>query len=457
MSPVFTRRVVLPVPPEVAFDWHERPGAFARLSPPWQSVQVLAAQGGIRDGATVTLDLGAPAGRWSLRHEGYVAGRRFMDRQTAGPFASWLHTHDFTPAPGGCELIDSIEYTLPLAPFSGVARGFVESQLDALFAWRHRVTRLDLERFVAQGAARRTIAVTGASGMIGHALVAYLSTQGHTVKTLVRRAARGPNEIAWDPARGSLAPGALAGVDAVVHLAGAGIADEPWSEARKRELLDSRVQSTALLARALAAGEGPRVFVSASAIGIYGDRGDEALDERSARGTGFLGDLAARWEDAAEPAAAAGVRVVHPRISLVLWPQGGALPKLITPTQFGAGGPLGSGRQWWSWVTLHDLLDMIAFAIREPVSGAFNATAPQSVRQCEFASALGRVMSRPSFAPAPAFALRALLGAELADAVLLAGQRLTPRVLQDHGYVWRDPELEPALRGLLGHAAKVRV
>ncbi len=455
MSPVFTRRVQLPVPPEVAFDWHERPGAFARLSPPWQSVNVIAQQGGIRDGATVTLDLGLPAGRWSLRHEGYVAGRRFMDRQTAGPFASWLHSHEFTPAPGGCEMHDSIAYTLPLAPFSGPARGFVESQLDALFAWRHRVTRLDIDRFVAQGSTRRTVAVTGASGMIGQALVASLSTQGHTVKTLVRRAARGVNEIAWDPARGSLAPGALAGVDAVVHLAGAGIADAPWTDARKRELVDSRVQSTALLARALAGGEGPRVFVSASAIGVYGNRGDEELDERSTRGGGFLGELAARWEDAAAPAAAAGVRVVHPRISLVLWPQGGALPKLITPTRFGAGGPLGSGGQWWSWVTLHDLLDMIAFAIREPLHGAFNATAPQPVRQREFAAALGHVMSRPAFAPAPAFALRALLGGEMADAVLLAGQRLTPRVLQEQGYVWRDPDLEPALRGLLGHAAKV--
>ena len=457
MSPVFTRRVHLPVPAQAAFAWHERPGAFARLSPPWQRVRVLQQQGGIRDGATVTLDLGGPAGHWSLRHEGYVANERFMDRQLSGPFASWVHTHAFAPAPGGCEMIDEIRYKLPLAPFSAIAQGFVEAQLDALFAWRHRVTRLDLERCSALGGALRTIAVSGASGMIGQALVAYLTTQGHTVKTLVRRAARGPHEIAWDPARGSLAPGALAGVNAVVHLAGAGIADAPWTAARKRELVDSRVQSTALLARAIASGAGPRTFVSASAIGIYGDRGDETLDERSAPGSGFLSELAQQWEAAAAPAAIAGVRVAHPRIGIVLWPQGGALPKLVTPTRFGAGGPLGDGRQWWSWVTLHELVDMIAFAIdapgAAPLSGAFNAVAPQSVRQRDFAAALGRVMSRPAFAPAPAFALRALLGTEMADAVLLSGQRLSPRVLQEHGYVWRDGELEPALRALLGHMA----
>ena len=453
MSPVFTRRIQLPVPPEAAFAWHERPGAFARLSPPWQRVTVLEQTGGIRDGATVALDLGAPAGQWRLQHEGYQEGRRFCDRQLQGPFANWLHTHSFVPAAGGCEMIDEIRYELPLAPISGLAHGFVEAQLDALFAWRHRVTLLDLERWAARGGVTRTVAVTGASGMIGSALVAYLTTQGDRVRTLVRRAARSGDEIAWDPARGQIAAGALVGVDAVVHLAGAGIADEPWTTARRRELIDSRVLGTALLANALAGKDAPRVFVSASAMGYYGDGGDAPLDERSAPGAGFLADLAQRWEAAATPAAVAGARVVHPRIGLVLWPQGGALPKLLTPARFGAGGPLGSGRQWWSWVTLHELTDMLAFAIDRPLAGAFNAVAPIPIRQREFATVLGHVLARPAFAPAPAFALRALMGRELADAVLLSGQRLTPRSLAAHGYTWRDPDLEPALRGLLGHVA----
>jgi uncharacterized protein (TIGR01777 family) len=288
--------------------------------------------------------------------------------------------------------------------------------------------------------------------MIGGELSAYLGTQGHTVRRFVRRVARSAGEIAWDPARGTLEPRALEGLDAVVHLAGAGIADAPWTEERKRLLTDSRVAGTGLIARAMgAAATGPRVLVSASAIGWYGDRGETALDETSAPGEGFLAELGQAWERAATPAADAGVRVVHPRIGIVLWPRGGALERLLLPARFGAGGPLGSGRQWWSWITLHDLLDVIVRGLEEDsLRGPVNAVAPAPARQVDIARALGRVLSRPAFVPAPAFALRALLGAELADAVLLASQRLTPGVLLEHGHVFRDPQLEPALAALLG-------
>lgn len=319
-------------------------------------------------------------------------------------------------------------------------------------AWRHRTLALDLARRITP----MRVGVTGASGMIGHALTEWLDLNGCAVTRFVRGSVAGPGTVAWDPANGTLDPRALESLDAVVHLAGAGIADERWSEARKRELVASRVQSTGTLARAMAAAAGSggaRVLVSTSAIGAYGDRGDEHVDESSGFGRGFLADLARQWEGAAAAAAAAGVRVSHPRIGVVLWPKGGALAKLVTPTLLGAGGPLGSGRQWWSWVSLHDVLDALVFAFAHPLAGPYNVVAPEASRQRDFAGALGRALSRPAIAPAPAFAMRLLLG-EMADEALLAGQKVAPRVLREAGFAHRDADLESTLRLLLGRRAR---
>lgn len=452
MSPVFVRRVGLPVRAEVAFAWHERPGAFERLSPPWQPVRVLERSGGIADGARVTLDLGPPLGQWALEHHGYRAGREFRDRQRSGPFARYEHIHTFEPDGERCVLEDRLEYEPPLGLLGRLANSSIAAQFDALFAWRHRVTRLDLARLRARAGRAGTVGVTGANGMIGRELVAYLGTQGVSVKRFVRRAVRGPGEIAWDPARGVLDPAALIDLDAVVHLAGAGVAEARWTPARRRELVESRVRSTQLLAQRLATmPRGPRVLVSASAVGWYGDRGEAALDEGSSAGEGFLAELGQAWEQAAAPAVEAGVRVVHPRIGIVLWPLGGALAPLLRATRIGAGGPLGDGRQWWSWITLHDLLDVLVRAVDDAsLVGPVNAVSPEPVRQHDFARALGAVLHRPALVPAPAFALRALLGRDMADQMLLAGQRLTPSVLLARGHGYRDPHLEPALAALLG-------
>lgn len=315
--------------------------------------------------------------------------------------------------------------------------------------------------------ARRSLAVgvTGAGGFLGRELCAQLSARGHRVVRFVRPrdpGAAGPasppaspasDAIAWDPAHGVLDPAALAGLDAVVNLAGAGLADRPWTDERKRELVDSRVRSTEVLATAVARAcerahprPGPRILISASAVGGYGDRGDETLTEASAAGTGFLAELVRRWEAAAEPARASGVRVVHPRMGVVLWPRAGVLGKLATPFWFGAGGPLGSGRAWWSWITLPDLLGVLSFVLEhDSLAGVCNAVAPQSVRQRDLARALGRALARPALLPAPAFALRMLLGRELVDEMLLASQRVLPAVLLAAGFVFEDPELGAAL------------
>ena len=482
-----TFRLALPGSSAEAFAWHERDGAFERLSPPWRPVRIVGRSGGIRDGARVVLDLGFPAGRWELTHHGYQAGVAFHDRQVSGPFTRYEHAHRFHDEPSGLgELHDELAWALPLAPLSAPGEWLVQREFARLFAWRHRVTRLDLERIARVKGPALTIGVTGASGFLGRELCAFLTTQGHRVVRFARAAHSGtarplarardtrrsdatpssptaqgsdatqgpPATIAWDPVRGVLDPVALCGLDAVVHLAGAGIAEAPWTVARKAELVESRVRSTDALARAMAAAAadgGPRVLISASAIGLYGDRGEQKLTEQSPAGSGFLADLAQRWERAAEPAREAGVRVVHPRLGIVLSPQAGALARLALPFFFGAGGPLGDGRAWWSWISLHDVLEVLLFTIEDGrLEGAVHAVAPEPLRQRELAHALGRALHRPAFAPAPAFALRALLGREQADEMLLTSQRVYPQVLQAAGFRYRDPEPGPALDVMYG-------
>lgn len=290
------------------------------------------------------------------------------------------------------------------------------------------------------------VAVTGASGFIGSALVARLRQEGVDVRRLVRRAPRA-GEAAWDPDRDFIAPDALDGVEAVVHLAGESIAQR-WTDGVRRALRDSRLRGTTLVARAVAErASAVRVLVSGSAVGIYGDRGDELLDESSAPGDDFLGRLAVEWEGAAEAARDAGVRVVHPRTGIVLSPHGGALARLLPPFRLGVGGPIGSGRQWMSWIALGDMVDALVFALREPaLAGPANFVAPVPVTNRELGTTLGRVLHRPALLPVPPIALKLLFGGEMVDATLLASQRAVPRALEAAGFRFAFPSLEAALR-----------
>ena len=294
------------------------------------------------------------------------------------------------------------------------------------------------------------VAVSGATGLVGSALAPRLTSQGHDVVPLVRRAPRpGESAIAWDPEAGTIDRSGLEGYDAVVHLAGENVFGR-WTAAKKQRIRDSRVKGTRLLSEALAGlARRPRVLLAASAIGYYGDRGAKELTEEGGPGDDFLAQVARDWEAATAPAAQAGIRVVNLRFGVVLTPTGGALAKMLPPFRVGLGGHVGSGKQFFSWIALDDALDAILHALTvTSLAGPLNLTAPSPVTNREFAKTLGRVLGRPAVVPVPAFALRIAFGAEGAD-MLLSGQRVLPARLLTSGFRFRYGELEAALRHLL--------
>lgn len=295
------------------------------------------------------------------------------------------------------------------------------------------------------------VAITGASGFVGSALAGSLRSSGDGVVRFVRRPAKAEDEASWDPGAGTIDRAALEGVDAVVHLAGEGIGERRWSAEQKKRILFSRVDGTRLVASTLASmGANAPVLVNASAVGYYGLRGDEELTEASAAGTGFLADVVKAWEAATAPASEAGGRVVMLRSGIILG-RHGALGRMLPFFKLGLGGPLGSGRQWWPWVALDDVIGLVRHAITtSSLSGPMNVTSPNPARNKDVARALGRVLHRPSLLPVPAFALSLLMGRELTHEVILAGQRALPAVAQATGYRFVHPELEPALQAAVG-------
>ncbi len=468
----FVKRSTIAAPAADLFAWFTRPGAFERLAPGWEPVQTLSRSGtapqpGSRTAFTV--GIGPFRRRWIAEHTACDPGRMFRDEQMSGPFARWVHTHTVEPSgPDSCVLEDRVEYALPLGFLgSAFAAGYVRRKLDRAFQFRQRIAAQDVEAHRRWSRAPLRILVSGASGLIGSALVPYLSAGGHTVVRLERAgrsSAPSPGRsappapslptqsITWDPSAGGLSPAALEGFDAVIHLAGENIAGGRWTAAKKSRIRESRVRGTKLLAESLARlGSGrPRVLVAASDIGYYCDRGDENLIESSPPGRGLLPEVCSAGEAAAAPARAAGIRTVNLRIGVVLSPAGGALGKMLLPFRLGAGGVIGDGRQWMSWIALDDLLDTILHAVTDAsFSGPVNAVAPHPVTNNEWTNLLGRILSRPTLAPMPAFAARAAFG-QMADELLLASTRVLPERLLATRHPFRFLEAEPALRHLLG-------
>jgi len=439
----FIRTTKLQIPASEAFRWHARPGALERLTPPWEEVEVTGRTGGIGDrGSRVHLRtrVGPIRTRWVAEHRDCVEGRMFRDVQVEGPFARWEHLHSFRPEPGGtCILEDRVEYELPGGWLGhAVAGRAVRNRLERLFAYRHATVAADVADHGETPPMR--VAVTGSGGLVGSALLPYLSAGGHEARGVPRAG------LDFDAA-------ALDGADAVVHLAGESIASGRWTPGKKERIQESRVKGTRRLAEHLARMDRPpRVLVCASAIGWYGDRGDETLDEESAPGRGFLADVCRAWEAAADPARERGIRVVHLRFGIVLSPRGGALRSMLFPFRLGLGGRLGSGRQHMSWISIDDALGVIRASLADgSLAGAVNAVSPNPVTNREWTRTLARVLRRPALLPVPAFAARAAFG-EVADALLLASTRVLPRRLMDARFRFRDLDLETCLRRLLGRS-----
>jgi uncharacterized protein len=448
-----TYRTPIPVSANALYEWHARPGAFERLSPPWRRVEVAESRGGIEpgDGKRLELPLLGPfAIEWDLEHEPLQDNIGFVDVQRSGPFRQWRHEHRFIPTGERDSILeDKITYSLPLGAFGRVAGARrIGEELDRLFEFRHRRTLSDLT-MIARYAIDRPlrVAISGSTGLVGERLISFLETGGHEVVRIVRGTPDAVGDVRWDPSRGEIDAAALEGLDAVVHLAGESIAGGWWTGGRKQRIIDSRVQGTGLLASTLASLERPpRVFVSTSAIGYYGDGGDQVLTESAPNGDGFLASVTRAWESAAEPASRAGIRVVHPRLGIVLAGEGGMLPLISLPFRMGMGGPIGGGSQFMSWIALDDLVRVLYWSIvNESLSGPVNAVAPQAVTNIEFARTLAGVLRRPSFFRVPGPIAR-VAGGQLAEELILVSQRVAPHGLVQSGFSFDYPTIEQALR-----------
>lgn len=453
--PEFLSETLIAAPRDFAFRWHQAPHAFERLAPPWEKVDVVEKTGSIDTGRVVlATHIGPFRVKLQAQHDKFIQDEQFYDEMSGGPFRSWRHWHRFQDAGLQTRLIDQIEYHLQGGPVADWLSGStVRSRLQQMFAYRHEVTRNDIrDHYQFADRPPKTIAITGATGLIGEALCEYLAGGGHQIIRLERNRAQPGGAPGWDPDTGRVCFGRdVSQVDCVVHLAGYGIADRRWNEEVKARIRDSRIGPTNHLANFLAEHRLVREsFIAASATGYYGDRGDEILDESSAAGEGFLAEICQPWEQASQPLSDAGIRTVQTRFGVLQSAKGGALKEMLTPFRLGAGGRVGSGKQYWSWISHYDTLRAIHFSImNEMISGPVNCTAPNPVTQREYASILGKVLFRPTFMPLPGWAAKLALG-EMAKGLLLDGCRVIPRKLVDYGFQFVHNHLEEALRFELG-------
>lgn len=448
-------RSLIPCSAAVLYEWHMRMGALQRLLPPWEPPEIISNEYPMKEGSKTTLKVRTAFGlssSWTSQHENIEEGKQFGDRQIQGPFKTWQHCHRFIAIDDQkCYIEDEINYQLPLKSFGGFFKShFVEKKLGALFAYRHRTLFDDITAHQHYGVQRMLkIAITGASGLVGSALIPFLSTGGHKIVSFSRNSS--DKEPFWDYKTGKIDQDALEGCDAVIHLAGENLTAHRWTDKIKQEIVESRLLGTQLVADTLAKLKNPpKVFLCASAVGYYGSSGDEIVNELKGAGKGFLADCCKRWEDATRPASDHGIRVVNMRFGMILSPQGGALAKLIPPFKMGMGGAIGSGDQYISWIAIDDILGAILHALQtEELRGAVNFVSPNPLTNREFAEQLGEALHKPAKVTLPSFAAKMLFG-EMADEALLASIRVYPEKLLSSGYQFRFPSLKEALHHLLG-------
>ncbi len=462
--PIYEHTATFPYSKDIVWNWHARPGAVRRIMPDWEGIRPVEV-GGIKDGAVTSfrMSIGILPQRWVAKHHSYIEGEQFCDDMIKGPFGRWNHVHKFIEmGQTEMQIQDRIDWKLPFHFFTRIgAPIMVMPRVRQMFKHRTRRILADLKRQqMFKDAPRKRVLISGSTGLIGTQLGAFLETDGHDVHRLIRPSTRlhadqdSTKVVKWDDKSGKIIEGSLENFDVIIHLAGAGIGDKRWSKKRKKLIAESREIPTRNLANALAnLASPPSLFMCASAVGYYDNRGDEELDENSSTGNGFLAEICRKWEDAAQPAINAGIRTIHMRTGIVTTAAGGMLQQILLPAKLGAMGPIGGGRQWQSWISLDDQIYAMHYLMNhETASGVFNLTAPNPVTQKQFAKVLGKVLRRPAFAPAPGFVMKILFG-EMGKSLILDGQKVRPKRLQDLGYTFEHETLEPALRDALGRFA----
>ena len=433
----------LPASTHEVYAWHVREGALQRLLPPWKKVELLFSPGNpSQEGSRVGLKfhVGIFPIHWILQHTHCVPEKEFTDIQIQGPFRAYTHCHYFLPIDWkSCELVDELAFSFPFF------KEKIKDELIRYLSWRHALLQADLADLTRYPKKKMRILLTGSTGLIGSHLKLYLRLMGHEVISLVRnREKQGHDALYWDLEEPP--PQELEGIDGLIHLAGANIADKRWTKAQKQRLRESRCLYSEKLCQALCRLKNPpRTVIAASAIGYYGNRGNEELTEKSSAGKGFLADLCVHWEDTLKGLSEKGSRVAFARLGPVLSAKGGMLKKMLPAFQWGLGGRLGSGKQWISWIGIDDVLSAFYHILQtDSLSGPINLVAPAPVMQKEFAHVLAHKLHRPSSCPLPAWLLKAGLG-EMADEMLLSSAKVAPEKLLKSGFSFRYPDLQTAL------------
>jgi uncharacterized protein len=453
----FEKSSIMPCTSEALYAFHLNPGAFERLNFPWSSAQVVSRTAGVENGSEVFLKIPvAPLifQTWAFRHEGVIPKKQFQDRAFKGPIRSWFHTHSFSPlGENESALNDAIEYDFQISP--PYLKRYVHHMLQRGFEYRHEVTRnsvADHREVLEGGKAPHTILITGSTGLVGSALAAYFSSGGHSVRVLLRKedASCPYRSFLWDPHKQSIDLQCFEGVDTIIHLSGASIADGRWTNQRKQVLWESRIDSTAFLIESIRDSESlPKTLIVASAIGIYGTTPLKEVDESSEPGSGFLADLVGAWEKATIPAKELGIRTVNARFGVVLDPRGGILKKLLPLFRLGLGGPVGDGTHYLSWISMEDLLSSMSTLVESPIEGGVNIVSPSSCTYNDFVAALSSVLHRPRLLRVPRKAITTLFG-EMGEETVFSNQRAVPSILHSIGFKFRYPDVGSALSMSLG-------
>jgi len=454
LNHIFKKTTIINVPVQRLFQWHERKGAVSRLTPPWIDIRLIHHTGGINVRAKVKfiLKFFKISFVWKAEHIEYQKNKFFKDMQVKGPFAIWMHSHLFESHKKNQSVMeDKVEFRLPFGISGKIFLSLIQKNLERVFAYRHRILKNDLEN-QPEPQKKLTILISGASGTLGSVIVPFLQTRGHRVIKLVRKKPVSSNdEVFWDPYNSELILDDIRDIDAVINLNGIDILGSRWTEKQKQKISNSRTLPTSLLAEKIGSlDKKPRVFISSSAIGFYGQGGEKELSEDSDAGNNFISRVCKSWEKASLNARNAGIRTVQIRIGIVLTPAGGALKKMALPFKLGLGARISHGKQYMSWISIDDVTGAINHILfDDSIQGPVNVCAPNPVTNAEFTKELGRIFKRPAFFVIPEFAVKMIWG-QMGEETTLASARVCPGKLLKTGYKFRHTTLLQALKHLLG-------